>query len=202
MTDVVFHSGWGFDERVFQPVLDRIKGRLAGTLTCGWSLGAIHALRAAGAGRLVLAGATPRFTQASDWPHAQPPALLEAFASEVAADPGAALRRFAALINRGDAHARSLARTMSAMTCATSNHLLDGLRSLRDADLRALVPSIRQKVLIVHGENDPLMPLAAAKWLAAHLPDARLEVFAGAAHAPFLSQPERFADLLVSFANE
>lgn len=202
MTGVVFHPGWGFGERVFQPILDRIEGRLAGTLTCGWSLGAIHALKTAGAGRLVLVGATPRFTQAPDWPHAQPTEVLEGFATGVAADPGAALRRFVALMNQGDIHARSLTRAMSALTCAASDHLLDGLRTLRDTDLRPLVPLIRQRVLLVHGERDPLMPLAAAEWLAAHLPDARLEVFAGCAHAPFLSQPDRFADLVVSFANE
>lgn len=201
MTDIAFYPGWGFDARVFQPIADRIEGRLAGPLICGWSLGAMTAMRFPDH-PLVLVGATPRFVQAPDWPHAQPPALLEAFASAVVADPAAALRRFAALINRGDVHARSLTRTMAALTCAASDRLLDGLRTLRDTDLRALVPSIRQRVLIVHGENDPLMPLSTAEWLAAHLPNARLEVFAGAAHAPFLSQPDRFANLVAAFANE
>jgi pimeloyl-[acyl-carrier protein] methyl ester esterase len=56
--------------------------------------------------------------------------------------------------------------------------------------------------LLVHGEHDPLMPLAAAQWLAGHMPNARIEVFPGAAHAPFLSQPERFAELLKRFADE
>ncbi|WIM06669.1 MAG: alpha/beta fold hydrolase [Candidatus Nitricoxidivorans perseverans] len=209
MTGLTFHPGWGFDERVFQPVADRIKGRLAGPptrpLICGWSLGAIHALKAAGAGRLVLVGATPRFTQAPDWPHAQMADVLENFAAAVAADPADALRRFAALMNQGDDHARDLVRHLTGLLregmpdVAT---LAAGLDELRDADLRALVPSIRQRVLIVHGERDPLMPLAAAEWLAAHLPDARLEVFAGCAHAPFLSQPDRFADLVAAFANE
>jgi pimeloyl-ACP methyl ester carboxylesterase len=32
------------------------------------------------------------------------------------------------------------------------------------------------------------------------MPDARLEVISGAAHAPFLSQPERFTQLLREFA--
>jgi pimeloyl-ACP methyl ester carboxylesterase len=32
------------------------------------------------------------------------------------------------------------------------------------------------------------------------MPDTRLEVFAGAAHAPFLAQPDRFAQLVREFA--
>jgi len=46
------------------------------------------------------------------------------------------------------------------------------------------------------------MPVAAACWLAEHLPNARLEIFLGASHAPFLSEPERFAALLRQFAHE
>ena len=62
--------------------------------------------------------------------------------------------------------------------------------------------AVRQATLLVHGEHDPLMPLAAAQWLAGHMPNARIEVFPGAAHAPFLSQPERFAELLNRFTDE
>ena len=43
------------------------------------------------------------------------------------------------------------------------------------------------------------MPLAAAQWLADRLPHARLEVFADAAHAPFLNDPGRFARLVGDF---
>jgi len=55
---------------------------------------------------------------------------------------------------------------------------------------------------VVHGERDAIMPVEAACWLADRLPDARLEIFLGASHAPFLSEPERFADLLRRFARE
>ena len=54
---------------------------------------------------------------------------------------------------------------------------------------------------LIHGESDPLMPLSAARWLADHLPQARLEVFHGAAHAPFLNSPERFAELLIEYCH-
>ena len=51
--------------------------------------------------------------------------------------------------------------------------LMAGLALLRDTDMRALVPAIPVPVLLLHGAHDPLMPLAAAEWLAATLPAAR-----------------------------
>jgi pimeloyl-[acyl-carrier protein] methyl ester esterase len=177
---------------------------------CAWSLGAFEALEWAArwpdrVARLVLVGATPRFLQAPGWSCAQPPELLAGFAAGIAGDPAGTLRRFAALINQGDAQARTATRALTSLLddgIAAAAVLSAGLDRLADTDLRALVPTVAQPTLVVHGEHDPLMPLAAARWLAGHLPQGRLEVFAGAAHAPFLSQPERFADLLAAFIHE
>ncbi|MBA3034672.1 MAG: alpha/beta fold hydrolase [Gammaproteobacteria bacterium] len=219
MKDLVLLPGWGFDSHVWQPLTRlleqdfRIQSAIddlpAGAVVCGWSLGALTAMQMALAqperiGRLILIGATPRFIQAPDWPHAQPPALLEEFAKAVAADPHIALRRFVALLNQGDAQARRLTRELSALlaTDSTEATLAAGLKTLRDTDLRADVGRIRQPVLLLHGAHDALMPLAAAEWLTNHLPAARLEVFPDTAHAPFLAQPERCAELLRRFAHE
>lgn len=215
MKDLVFLSGWGFDSRVWQPVAERLTGDFrityelddapADAIVCGWSLGAMRALKSAVATRLVLVGATPRFVQAPDWPAAQPPEMLESFATAVAADPLAALRRFAALLNQDDDRARELTRQLTELLrerMPDATTLTAGLEELRATDLRKSVVAVRIPTLIVHGERDPLMPLAAGRWLVDHLPDARLEVFAGTAHAPFLSQPGRFADLLIEFARD
>lgn len=215
MKRLVFLSGWGFDARVWAPVTERLADEFAishdgeipaGAIVCGWSLGALRALRkSAVAGRpakLILVGATPRFVQTPDWPDAQPPELLASFYAAVAADPVAALRRFAALINQGDEQARALTRRTSALVAEPdAPRLLAGLDELRDTDLRKSVAAIRQPVLLVHGEHDPLMPLSAARWLADRLPQARLEVFSSAAHAPFMSQPDRFVAVVREFAH-
>jgi pimeloyl-[acyl-carrier protein] methyl ester esterase len=152
-----------------------------------------------------LIGATPRFVQAPDWPCAQPPEMLEGFTAAVAACPHAALRRFAALMNQGDDHARNITRQLNDLLrerIPDAATLTAGLAELRDTDLRKSVVAVRPPTLLVHGQHDPLMPLAAAQWLVDHMPNARLEVLAGAAHAPFLSQPEQFVDLLNRFADE
>lgn len=186
----------------------------AGCTLCGWSLGALLALQAARllpplapqrVARLILCGATPSFVERDGWPHAQPPALLDRFDEALADDAAATLKRFIALFNQGDCQARAITRTLTralaADGLADNATLARGLDWLRRVDLRATVKMIAQPMLVIHGEADPLMPLAAAHWLADALPQARREVFAGAAHAPFISDRERFARLLVDFCH-
>ena len=175
---------------------------------CGWSLGALLAMQAAllapeRVAGLVLVGATPCFTRHDDWADAQPAALLNDFAAAVANDGRAALQRFVALFNQGDSKARPIGRdiarnVLSSPLPATST-LLAGLDWLRDTDLRERVEALSCPLLLIHGERDPLMPLPASRWLADRLPQARLEVFADAAHAPFLNDPGRFAHLVGDF---
>ncbi len=229
MNDLVLLHGWGFGREVWLPVSQYLRADFRLTLAnlpgydgsglagedlpanatvCGWSLGGLQAMEWAIAhpdkvARLILVGTTPRFVEAPDWPHGQPMELLDRFGTDVAADPTSALRRFAALLNRGDNRARSLTREL--------NELLDqrvpdaaaleaGLATLRTTDLRNRIAGIRQPTLLVHGEHDPLMPVAAGRWVVQTLPAGRLEVLAGTAHAPFLSEPARFAHLLADFA--
>lgn len=177
---------------------------------CGWSLGAMLALHAAQRHphritRLILISATPSFVQRTSWPHGMTPAALAEFAETVEADPKTALKRFIALFNQGDLSSRSigraLAQAVSIDALPPAATLAAGLALLRDTDLRELAPRIAQSTLLLHGAHDPLMPLAAAEWLAAALPQARLEVLPDAAHAPFLSDPARCAALMADFIN-
>lgn len=174
----------------------------------GWSLGALHALQLAHAAKkqirgLVLVGATPSFAQRPGWPAAQPIELLDTFSNAVQHDAAGTLQRFIALLNQGDAHARAIGRAMGKRVMAgvlpSAERLQTGLIWLRDIDLRPAIKAINTKALLIHGENDPLIPLAAARWLQEALPDARLDIFSGAAHAPFLNDPDRFARLLGDF---
>ena len=186
----------------------------AGCTLCGWSLGALLAMQAAlllpplapqRVARLILCGATPSFVEHDGWPHAQASALLDRFDAALTDDAAATLKRFIALFNQGDHQARAITRTLSrglaADGLADGATLARGLDWLRRVDLRAQLSAIAQPTLVIHGENDPLMPLAAAHWLADALPDAQLEVFDGAAHAPFLNNRERFAQLLIDFCH-
>lgn len=175
---------------------------------CGWSLGAMLALRAARLAPehisgLILVGATASFTQRTDWPAAQPPEVVDSFAASVRLEPQQTRQRFIALLSQGDSQARAIGRTLVAGQrqgpTPDAETLSRGLKWLREVDLRPLLPAVTARSLLIHGENDSLNPLAAAQCLSEILLNARLEVFAAAGHAPFLNDPERFVRLLDDF---
>lgn len=174
----------------------------------GWSLGAQVALEWARAkpeqvGRLALMGGTPCFVQRADWTCAMEPEVFDAFAGGLARDPDATLARFVALQARDDADAKRVTRALRAAlrTRATPRLevLREGLRLLRENDLRPLLPGVRQPALVVHGERDRLVPGAAGKYLARALGNGTLATVAGAAHAPFVSNAAGVADTLAEF---
>lgn len=181
-----------------------------GAYVCGWSLGALLALQIAtlNAQRLsglILVGATASFVQRADWPAAQAPALLDTFCDAVDQDAAGTLQRFAALINQGDTQARAIGRALNRQLQTTApaddRTLLAGLGWLRDVDLREKIATIETPTLLIHGAHDPLMPLAAGRWLTDHLCNAQLSVMPDAAHAPFLNDPETFAKLIGDYCH-
>ena len=155
----------------------------------GWSMGAVLALSAA-----------CRYPERIERLVSQESARH--FRDGVRADPVATLRRFVALFNRQDKQARAIVRRLSGLDIPPSPVLDAGLDFLDRADFRSLVPHIRQKVLLVHGENDPLMPPDAALWLAENLPDATLEILPDVAHAPFLSDSRQCARFVGAFLGD
>lgn len=180
-----------------------------GVTLAGWSLGGLVATAALArhakrVGKLALIAATPSFQQRPDWPHGVPPHLIDVFETALKLTPGLLLRRFNAQINQGDEHAKDLTRLTEELTHHDQPEiaaLQGGLELLRNIDLRPVLPKISHPTLLIHGENDPLMKLAGAEATRALFANARLEVFRGASHIPFLSQPQLFAQTLANFAS-
>lgn len=173
-------------------------------ILCGWSMGSILALSAASCypkkiAKLVLLGSTPCFVARTDWQAGMAHESARRFRDDVRTDPVATLRRFIALFNRQDKQARVIGRQLSKLDIPPSFVLDAGLDFLERTDLRPLVPDIRQKTLLIHGKNDPLMPLDAVLWLDKTLPNATLKVLPDVAHAPFLSDSRQCAKLVGMF---
>lgn len=177
---------------------------------CGWSLGAMLAMRAAllapqRVAGLLLVGATASFTQRADWYPAQAPQVFDSFSDSLRRQPEQTLQRFVALLCQGDQQARTLTRTLLACLRGQPTPAVEtlsrGLDWLQEVDLRPLLPAMTTRSLLIHGEHDRLNPVAAAQYLSTTLPDARLEIVSGAGHAPFLTDPERFVQLLETFCH-
>ena len=62
------------------------------------------------------------------------------------------------------------------------------------------LPRIRVPVLVTNGALDGLVPPANARLIAARIPHARLEIFAGAAHMMMFQDMDRFVRLVEQFA--
>lgn len=174
----------------------------------GWSLGAQVALRAAldapaRVRRLVLLAGTPRFTRGADWPHATPEKLGRQFAGALLQDPAGTLERFLALQVRGSAESSETLRVLRGALRdrppPRPETLEDGLRLLLTCDLRADLKTLQPRSLWLFGERDTLVPAEAAEAVAGLVPNGEVLLLHGAAHAPFLSAPDRVARLIDTF---
>jgi len=64
------------------------------------------------------------------------------------------------------------------------------------------IGSIHAPTLVIHGENDRLVPVGNSDLIAARIAGARLEKLADAGHIFFTDQPERSHEILLRFLGE
>lgn len=69
-------------------------------------------------------------------------------------------------------------------------------------DLRSVVGQITVPTLILHGDADRILPVGSSRWLAAQMPNCRLEILPGAGHAPMMTFPEEVAGAIDSYFGE
>ena len=63
----------------------------------------------------------------------------------------------------------------------------------------AWIRTVRHRALVLHGDRDPVVPLANGRFLAGALPHGRLEVISGAGHLFLLDEPQSVMPALGSF---
>jgi pimeloyl-ACP methyl ester carboxylesterase len=61
-----------------------------------------------------------------------------------------------------------------------------------DLDVREVVPTVHVPTLVLHRKGDRLVNVRNGRWLAEHLPHARLVEFAGTDHVPWYEGPEEW----------
>ena len=193
-------------------IVDQLSAQFSEPLAvCGWSLGGQIALHWAirhpqQINRLVLVATTPCFVQRPDWPCAMAAEMLTEFSDALQENYAQTLRRFVALQMHGSERERELLADVWQRLFSRGEPdgaaLQHGLEILRDTDLRAQLKVIVHKALVIAGERDKLIPLAASIFLAQSLPAAHLVKIAGAAHAPFLSHPDIFVQHVTDFMYE
>jgi pimeloyl-ACP methyl ester carboxylesterase len=95
-----------------------------------------------------------------------------------------------------EAEAGALARTRLTWAMGATGKFI---WPIPDKGLKKRIHRIAAPTLLVWGEHDRLVPRAYAKEFAGRIADTRLEVVAGAGHAPHLEQPDATARAVLAF---
>lgn len=192
-------------EQVAESVIPRLTGPAD---WLGWSLGGMVALQLTHeypqqVKHLVLVAASLCFCQVNDWPNGVAAEVLQGFATNLREDHQGTLQRFLALQVTGDSRARHTLKELKQRILEQpepeANALETGLEILRAADLRPLASQLDHPVFLIGGEKDRLVSPPALHDVAALLPHCQLAVIPDAGHAPFISQPETFVNLMQAF---
>lgn len=181
----------------------------AGSIWLGWSMGGLFALQAAlqkYCSALILVASNPSFIQREDWPNAMPNAVFQSFADDLETSFERALRRFLALEVHGSEQAKQQLQTLMSIAFAhgapSLPALRGGLQLLQQADFTPQLATLTLPTLIIGGRRDKLVPWDGLQQTAQAIPCARLQRIPGAGHAPFIADPQMFADTVLSFCNE
>lgn len=166
----------------------------------GWSLGGLWALLYARqypdrVAHVMLVSSAPRFTATPDWPHGMAHTELLDFSRQFAQAPRRTLKKFCSLQAINSERAKpTLAALRSALSGSPgqAGEIAWGLKWLEQVDLRTDRRLSHLPVDLLHGEEDQVLPVAAAGDTSRIWRHARVERIARAGHAPFVSHPEQF----------
>ena len=70
---------------------------------------------------------------------------------------------------------------------------------LAETDVRHVLPTIQVPTLVLHRREDPIVPVDNGRYLAEHIPGARLVELSGINHLPFLGEWEEILDEVEEF---
>ena len=139
---------------------------------------------------LVLGNASARYVADDDYPIGIPPERAEAIISRVEDTWGTAEPVTTAIPSRaGDERFRRwVAKMQRSIASPRTVHVF--LRALFEVDVRPLLPLVQAPTLVLHRRDFALLPIEHGRYLAEHLPDARLVVLPGADGPLTWEEPE------------
>lgn len=171
----------------------------------GWSLGGLVASRVAldnphQVNALMTVASSPCFGAQQDWPGIKPE-VLKGFEQQLSENFHRTVERFLALQTLGTQSAREDMRALKSVVLEQplpSVEILNGgLEILRTEDLREELKQLTCPFIRFYGYLDGLVPRKVAALLDEVYPNSPSIIFRNAAHAPFISHPDEFAQALI-----
>jgi pimeloyl-[acyl-carrier protein] methyl ester esterase len=174
----------------------------------GWSMGAQIAIKAYPALRekvagMVLVGGTPRFCSSKDFTEGVAPAEARSMSLRIKKDYNrTAGEFFRSMFTPAEAASVDMQLLASSVVSRlpARDTALSSLDELIHTDLRADLPLVSTPVMLIHGLEDKICLPGAAKYMAENFPSATMNLIPAAGHAPFLSDPRTFNDMISGFA--
>ncbi|USP09808.1 pimeloyl-ACP methyl ester esterase BioH [Aeromonas dhakensis] len=173
----------------------------------GWSLGGLVASQLAlnypeRLHSLITVASSPCFMARDEWPGIAPK-VLTGFNQMLAGDFKQTIERFLAIQAMGSEHARDdirqLRHWLAERPAPQLAALEAGLDLLADVDLRDELVQLNLPWLRVYGRLDSLVPKASIPLLDERYPASRSVVLEKASHAPFISHPQQFIEIIEHF---
>ena len=75
-------------------------------------------------------------------------------------------------------------------------------KALANIDLTSQIGQVQQPILVLHGDEDPILPFAGSQEMAAQLPAGKFELLKGFGHSPNVENPDLFVSKMYSFLFE
>lgn len=175
----------------------------------GWSLGAQALLQAAHLHKdrfkaLILTGATPCFTATPSFPYGQSKNLVRKMLGDMSNNPAKTLDRFYSL--NFTAEEKCKKEVVDFMNWYSTkpekfdyHGITTALNALNNTNLVSLILTMKISALVMHGDHDTITPIEAGRFLAANIGNTAFETIKGAGHAPFISENDRFCELMADF---
>ncbi len=195
------------DNNEFETAVEWLAAQFEGRChLLGWSMGGLLAQAFAlkypeRIASLSLVASTPCFVQQADWQCGMEPAVLAQFAQALKENQNTTIRRFIGLQFMGESATAKLQKALlqSVLARPASPMALErGIQWLQEADYRQSLSRLPPSHWMF-GTLDRLIPPEAGAVVAEQLVAGRVDYFEGCGHAPFMTQPQQFAERLMEF---
>lgn len=137
---------------------------------------------------LILWGTAPRFVQGDDYPFGAPVEMIEPFLEFIHVEWGTGKVFENFIQNAPDpAAARRLIARFERNAC-TPKMAVEIMRRNTEIDVRPLLSSITAPTVIIHATGDPIAPVESGRYLAEHIPGARMVEIPGEFHGSWRAE--------------
>lgn len=144
---------------------------------------------------IVLVSAFAKYVKSDDYPAGIPMPILRKLEKKFAVDYKTGMHYFYDLIFKD----KKMHDLIDQLPVPEQSDVDRWFEKLRNEDKRAILPKINLPVLIVQGDQDPIVLPASAEYLNKNIRDSQLKVFSQVGHAPFLEKPAEFNEVLKKF---